>query len=298
MDKRRKDLKDYLEFLSEIKNFSPNTIKAYRQDIEQFIKWFEENNLSLLRDNIKDFLSDIYMRTKNKSTLSRKIYAIRSFFQFLMNNGRIDKNPFDVISVPKIEKKLPKILTESEMISFLNKLPEKSILEVRNKAIFELLYASGLRVSELTNLKKENINFRERLIRVFGKGKKVRIVPFNETAGDILTKYLRISEKKYQNLPEYIFLNVRGSKISDRGIEKILKKTFKEVCETNKNIYPHLFRHSFATHLLQRGVNLRVIQELLGHSNLSTTEKYTVLNYSDLLKSYNRFHPRSGKEES
>ncbi|MEN8153065.1 MAG: site-specific tyrosine recombinase/integron integrase [Acidobacteriota bacterium] len=297
MDKRRKDLKEYLEFLSEIKNFSPNTIKAYRQDIEQFINWFEENGVPLSRDNIKDFLSDIYMNTRNKSTLSRKIYAVRSFFQFLLNNGRIDKNPFDVISVPKIEKKLPKILTENEMAGFLDKLPEGSILEIRNKAIFELLYASGLRVSELTNLKKENINFRERLIRVFGKGKKVRIVPFNETAGSIIKKYLIISEKKYKILPEYIFLNFRGEKISDRGIEKILKKTFKEICETNKNIYPHLFRHSFATHLLQRGVNLRVIQELLGHSNLSTTEKYTVLNYSDLLKSYNKFHPRVEKEK-
>jgi len=296
MDKKRRDLTDYLEYLSDIKKFSPNTIKAYRQDIDQFMIFFNYEYHSLSRDMIRDFLSNLYLSTTNRSTVSRKIYAIRSFFQYLIQQGRSEKNPMDLISIPKADKKLPEILTEDEMIRFLDELPGESISDIRNKALIELFYASGLRLSELTNLKKENINFNERLLRVLGKGNKERIVPFNRKAGEVLKKYISISDAEFKKSNEYIFLNYRGEKISERGVEKIVKEVFKKISDSGKNVYPHLFRHSFATHLLQRGVDLRVIQELLGHSNLSTTEKYTTLNYSDLLKSYNRFHPRSGND--
>lgn len=177
------------------------------------------------------------------------------------------------------------------MIRFLDNLPGETIIEIRNKALFELFYASGLRLSELTNLKMENINLAERMLRVLGKGNKERLVPFNRKTAEVLQEYLKVSSKEYKNRGEHIFLNFRGRKISERGVEKIVKEVFKRINDSGKNVYPHLFRHSFATHLLQRGVDLRMIQELLGHSNLATTEKYTTLNYSDLLKSYNKFHP-------
>ncbi|MCK5220223.1 MAG: tyrosine-type recombinase/integrase [Candidatus Aminicenantes bacterium] len=296
MDKKRADLIVYLEYLSDIKKFSPNTIKAYRQDIDQFLVFFDYSLSDLSRDKIRDFLSSLYITSNNRSTVSRKIYAIRSFFHYLIQQGKAEKNPMDLISIPKAEKKLPEILTEDEMIRFLDQLPGESLSEIRNKALFELFYASGLRLSELTNLRRENINFDERLVRVLGKGNKERIVPFNRKAGEILKEYILLSDKKYKKESEYIFLNLNGKKISDRGVEKIVKEVFKKIGDSGKNVYPHLFRHSFATHLLQRGVDLRMIQELLGHSNLSTTEKYTTLNYSDLLKSYNKFHPRSGND--
>ncbi|MCK4888321.1 MAG: tyrosine-type recombinase/integrase, partial [Candidatus Aminicenantes bacterium] len=277
MDKRRRDLTDYLEYLSDIKKFSPNTIKAYRQDIDQFIIFFNYEYRDLSRDKIRDFLANLYLTTSNRSTVSRKIYAIRSFFQYLIRQGRSEKNPMDLISIPKADKKLPEILTEDEMVRFLDELPGESLSEIRNKALIELFYASGLRLSELTNLKKENVNFRERLLRVLGKGNKERIVPFNRKAGEILKAYIALSDTEFKQSSEYIFLNYRGEKISERGTEKIVKKVFKKISDSGKNVYPHLFRHSFATHLLQRGVDLRMIQELLGHSNLSTTEKYTTL---------------------
>jgi len=293
MDKESRYLKEYIEYLRDIKKFSLNTIKAYRQDIEQFYNYLKENKLKIGRDVIKDFISIIFLRTRNKATVSRKIYAIRSFFSFLMKKGKLKENPFDFINTPKIDKKIPQILTEKEMIMFLDSLPQENFFKLRNKACFELLYATGLRVSELTNLKVQDIDFTECVLRVMGKGKKERIVPFNDKARDILLKYLDEAEIKFKVKNEFIFLNSRGEKITERSVERIVQKSYKEVMKSNKRIYPHLFRHSFATHLLQRGANLRVIQELLGHENLSTTEKYTTLNYSDLLKVYKKFHPRA-----
>jgi len=293
----RENLNEYLEYLSEIKKFSGNTIKAYRQDIEQFIDFFSEKKIEPDKDSIRDFLSNIYKRSKKSTTLARKIYSIKSFYNFLLKNEIVEKNPFDMINTPKTTRKLPEVLTEEEMIGFLNSLPEESVLDLRNRAIFEMLYATGIRISELTNLNINDINFGERLIRVIGKGKKERIVPFNDNALVTVKKYIQVSRKAFPDRPEFVFLNFRGKQISVRGVEKILKKLYINYTSSDKNIYPHLFRHSFATHLLRRGANLRVIQELLGHSNLSTTEKYTSLDYKDLLKSYKKFHPRLQKDK-
>ncbi|MCP5106931.1 MAG: tyrosine-type recombinase/integrase [bacterium] len=293
MDRESGYLKDYLEHLTYIKQFSPHTVKAYRQDIEQFLDYFRENKLAVEKNTIRDYISVIFLKTGNKATISRKIYALKSFYDYLVVNGKVARNPFDVISSPKEDKKLPEILTEREMVTFLDKLPEEKFIHLRNKAVFEFLYATGLRISELVNLKLVDINFKEGLVRVMGKGKKERIVPFHGHAGGILTRYLDEVREKFKVPVEYIFLNHRGGKITERAIEQILQRVYGELMESNKRVYPHLFRHSFATHLLQRGANLRVIQELLGHSNLSTTEKYTSLNYGDLLNVYKKFHPRS-----
>jgi len=282
----------YIEYLSHIKKYSAHTIRAYKQDIEQFLEFFQERLIKIDRDGVREYISMIYLKGKNKSTVSRKIYAVRSYFSFLKNQGKIDKNPMDLISTPKKEKKMPQILTEKEMITFLDSLPDTDFLQLRNKAMFELLYATGLRISELTGLKAKDINFDEGLLRVLGKGKKERIVPFNDYAKQIVLNYLQEARKKFARVSDFIFVNSRGQKISDRSVERILQKLYKEILHSEKRVYPHLIRHSFATHLLQRGANLRIIQEILGHSNLSTTEKYTSLNYTDLLRVYKRFHPR------
>jgi integrase/recombinase XerC len=294
MDSESRYLNDYLEHLTHIKKFSPHTVKAYRQDIQQFFDYFEENNMAVDKNTIRDYISVIFLRTKNKATISRKIYALKSFYGYLVKQGKLAKNPFDAVSSPKNEKKLPEILTENEMSAFLDKLPEETFLQVRNKAVFEFLYATGLRISELVNLRITDINFTDDMVRVLGKGKKERIVPFNEQAKSMLLKYLDRARLQFKKPVDYIFLNAWGRKITERAIELILHKTFIEMMESNKSVYPHLFRHSFATHLLQRGANLRVIQELLGHESLSTTEKYTSLNYSDLLNVYKKYHPRGG----
>jgi integrase/recombinase XerC len=295
MDEKSRCLEKYLDHIKNIKKFSPNTIKAYRQDIEQFLNYFREKNLPFEKKYIRDFISTIFIRTRNKTTIARKIYALRSYFTYLNEIGIIEKNPMAGVRIPKLDKKLPQILTEKEMLNFLDSLPEENYLQLRNKAMFEFLYATGLRLSEMANLKISNINFDERLVRVLGKGKKERIVPFTEQAKEMLLKYIKASHMRFQKSEEFVFLNARGEKISERSIERILKSVFKTLMQSTKRVYPHLFRHSFATHLLQRGANLRLIQELLGHSNLSTTEKYTTLNYLDLLKIYQKFHPR-GKE--
>jgi len=293
MDKNGKDLEEYIDHLKNVLFFSSNTLRAYYQDINQFFIYIKENKLKVNKDNIRDFISDIFLKTKNKATVARKIYAIRSFYAFLLSKGKVDKNPFDGIRTPKTDKKLPEILTEKEMGDFLDKIPEEGLLNIRNKALFEMLYATGLRVSEISNIKISDIDKREKLIRVLGKGKKERIVPFNKKSLDLLEKYQEEKFKKFGNKTEYVFLNYKGSKISERSIERILEKLYLELTGSGKKVFPHLFRHSYASHLLQRGANLRIIQELLGHSNLVTTEKYTSLNYSDLLKTYNEFHPRS-----
>lgn len=290
-----RQLVQYISYLQNIKKYSANTVRAYRQDISQFLHYLNTHELDLHKEGIRDYISEIYLKTGNKTTVSRKIYAIKSFFSYLSKNGIIEKNPVDAITIPKIDKKIPEILTIGEMSAFLDRLPEKGFIQLRNKAIFELLYATGLRISELTHLKPVDIDFEKGLVRVMGKGKKERIVPFNDKARDILVAYYRVMKREIPQSSGFVFVNVRGNRLSERSIERILKGSYKKIMNSEKTVTPHLFRHSFATHLLQRGANLRVIQELLGHANLVTTEKYTTLNFSDLLNVYKQFHPR-GKQ--
>ncbi len=292
MDKEDQYLEEYLEYLQHIKKYSSHTISAYESDIRQFMEYFKTTGAQVDKHTIRDFIADIFMKTKKKTTISRKIYGVKSYYKYLLKQGKIAKNPFDAIGTPKIDKNLPGILTEKEMLEFLDQLPDGNFIDLRNKAIFEFLYATGLRISELTNLRMVDINWGEHLIRVMGKGKKERIIPFNNYAGNMVQKYLEAAKQKFNNEIDYIFLNARGKKITSRAVEMILQEKYRLIGGGRKHVYPHLFRHSFATHLLQRGANLRVIQELLGHSSLTTTEKYTNLNYEDLLNVYRKFHPR------
>jgi site-specific recombinase XerD len=292
MDKEISNLDNYLGFLREIKKYSPHTIKAYGIDIRQFCLYFTKNSLPVNKNSIRDFLAFTYSQSKNKATVARKIYAVKSFYSYLVKTGILKNNPLDGIGTPKLDRKIPQILTEKEILEFLDALPEKNFLQLRNKALFELLYATGLRISELTELKTADVHFGERLVRVMGKGKKERLVPFHEQAAAVLSRYLKYLRSEFHYQGEQVFVNSRGGTLSQRSVERILPQVYHHLSGSSKHIYPHLLRHSFATHLLQRGANLRVIQELLGHSNLATTEKYTTLNFGDLLKTYKRFHPR------
>ena len=295
MDNENRNLKAYITYLREIKQFSPHTLRAYNQDLCQFFHFFHDKKIPLDRLGIREYIAALYEKSKNPATLARKIYAVKSYFAYLLEGGSIQRNPFDGISAPKIPKHIPHILTERDMLRFLDALPERTWLELRNKAIFEFLYATGLRVSELANLKLADLNTSDRLARVLGKGRKERIVPFNETARDTLLRYRQETDQRFApaQAREHVFLNARGGPITSRSIERILRQMFSQLMDSHQSVYPHLFRHSFASHLLQRGANLRVIQELLGHTSLSTTEKYTSLDYSHLLDTYKKFHPRS-----
>jgi site-specific recombinase XerD len=292
MDKEIRNLDKYIAYLREIKKFSPHTLKAYAIDIRQFCSYFSANRLPLNKSSIRDFIAHVYLQSRNKATVARKIYAIKSYCGYLVKTGIRPHNPFDGIGTPKLDKKIPQILTENEMREFLDALPEENFLQLRNKALFEFLYATGLRISELTGLRAGDIHFGERLVRVMGKGKKERIVPFHDQAAAVMTRYLQRLSTEFHCQDDRVFVNFRGGPLSQRSVERILQQVYRDLTGSNKHVHPHLLRHSFATHLLQRGANLRVIQELLGHSNLATTEKYTTLNYADLLSTYKKFHPR------
>jgi len=292
MDKEIRDLNHYIAYLRDIKKFSSHTIKAYSIDIRQFLDFLSGNRLPLNRGSIRDFLAHAYGQSRRKTTVARKIYAVRSFYGYLVKTGAMEHNPFEGVSTPKLDRKIPRILTEKEMQEFLDALPEGTFLQLRNKAIFEFLYATGLRISELTGLRSEDIRFSDRLVRVLGKGKKERIVPFHDQAAAVMSRYLQRLRSDLGVTHDRVFVNFRGGPLTPRSVERILRQVYLGLTGSQKHVHPHLFRHSFATHLLQRGANLRVIQELLGHSSLATTEKYTTLDLADLLQTYKKFHPR------
>ena len=279
------------------KNASPHTIASYRRDLKQFATFIQAKNLKIEKvDNvvIRGFLAVCYEKKDKKSTIARKLAAIRSFFRFCIQKRWLTDNPAKVVSTPKQDKPVPSFLTEEEMAGFLDLPGSKKPLDLRDKAMLELLYASGLRVSELVGLNLEDLNFTERLIRVRGKGKKERIVPFGRSAENSLRHYLhsRILINKGKIDSQGLFLNYRGERLSSRSVERVVNTNIRRSALKRK-ISPHSLRHSFASHLLSRGADLRVIQELLGHESLSTTQKYTHLDLSHLLEVYKKSHPRS-----
>lgn len=294
MDQDSRDLKAYLAYLGEIKKFSPHTVRAYAGDIRQFLAFLADNRLPADKAGARAFLAWVFARSRNKATAARKIYAVRSFYAYRQRRGTLERNPLEGLSAPKQERRLPRVLGEEELAAFLDGLPEASFLELRNKALFEFLYATGLRVSELTGLRAGDLSLRDRLARVLGKGRKERIVPFHDHAAALLERYLRRLRAEFPDAGDLVFVNRRGGPLTPRSVERILKAAFCLLSRSRADIHPHLLRHSFATHLLRRGANLRAIQELLGHSSLATTQKYTTLDLGDLMRAYRRFHPRDG----
>ncbi len=290
-------LGEFLDYLRHERNSSAYTITAYRRDLGQFFAYLEERGLTLRQvDNlhIRGFLAFLHERRLKKSTLARKLAAVRSFFRFGVKKKWFAENPAKAVSTPKQEKRVPSFLTEEEMSDLLEIPRGTRPLDLRDKAILELLYATGIRVGELVGINIEDFSLSERSVRVRGKGKKERIVPFGRKAEERLREYLRVRAELLRSRigERALFLNYQGGRISPRSIERIVDRSIR-LTAVRRKISPHSLRHSFASHLLGRGADLRVIQELLGHESLATTQKYTHLNLGQLIDIYRKSHPRS-----
>lgn len=286
----------FLEYLAQEKLFSPHTVRSYRIDLEQFFD-FNDDRLggkdlkAMRREDIRDYLGFLLRYGYERRSAARKLSTIKSFFKFLVREKIADFNPARDVKTPKIEKRLPGFLTQYQAQKALQIIGDDET-SCRNRAILETLYGAGLRAAELVGLDADSIDFTSEIMRVKGKGNKERIVPLGSYAKKAIQEYLAI--RKNKDNPA-IFLNQQGKRLTTRSIQNIVNKQLSKVSEvTGTN--PHILRHSFATHLLERGADLRAVQELLGHASLSTTQIYTHLSVERLKKIYDQAHPRSGAQ--
>ena len=270
----------------------PNTKKAYHGDIEHFVRFVEEGPEEVVDHNtIRAYILSIYKNVK-KSTLARKVSSIKIFFRFCKRRGYIAENPALVIRNPRMEKHLPKFYTIDEMFHFLDYLPKEGWLNLRNRAIFELMYSTGIRSQEALGIDFKDLHLDGMWVRVTGKGQKERILPFGEKAKAALEHYIEALQSKDRCAPgRPVFINAQGARLSYRGLLKIMKKHQLNV-HLFKDLALHGIRHSFATHMLDNNADLRSIQELLGHAKLSTTQKYTHTSMDKLMEVYDKSHPR------
>ncbi|HDL50406.1 MAG TPA: site-specific tyrosine recombinase XerD [Firmicutes bacterium] len=286
---------NFFYFLEVEREYSKNTISAYKNDLRSFKEFLNgKDPLMVTKRDIFEFLMKLSKRRLKPTTLRRKISSVRSFYAFLLKEGKIENDPTVDISLPKKDKRLPEVLSLEEIEKILNAIPENSFRGKRDRAIVELLYSCGLRVSELTGLRVKDIDMKNGFLKCFGKGSKERIVPFGERAKDVLKKYLEEREKKGIT-SEYLFVSRKGERILRQFINAILNKYAKKA-RIRKKVHPHMLRHSFATHLLERGADLRSVQELLGHVDISTTQIYTHLTKERLREVYLSSHPLWRKE--
>lgn len=305
----------YLNYLRAVRNASPNTLRSYQIDLTQFVSFLTPpgSETPTVKDvthyMIREFLAYLHDQGLEKSSIARKVAAIRSLFKYAVREGLVIQNPGRLVATPKLPKRIPSVPSAEDLNTFLDSLgstPEGSkrspngqdrLLIKRDRAILELLYASGLRVSELTGLNLADMERKERMLRVRGKGNKERIIPYGSKAEEALTAYLPIREKLLHKSGgradrEAVFLNHRGLRLNSRSISRIVKKYIRLV-NLNLDLHPHSLRHAFATHLLADGADLRAIQELLGHSSLSTTQRYTHASIRQLLEVYDKSHPHA-----
>lgn len=301
-------VEQFLEHLRYERNVSAHTLRNYRIDLEQFLDHLagaainQKRTIPALEQidhlTIREWLASLHSAQKSKSSIARKLAALRTFFQFLVREGLLELNPAKLVSTPRQEKKLPNHLSVEEAVRFIETPDTDSDLGKRDRAILELMYATGVRVAELTTMNLGDIDFRSQLIRVTGKRRKQRVVPFGDPAGDALRGYLKIREKFLFNAPvskrdeEALFLNYQGTRITTRSVGRMVDKYIR-LCAGIHNISPHALRHSFATHLLDSGADLRDIQELLGHARLSTTQVYTHVSMEKLIEVYDKAHPKA-----
>ena len=335
----------YLEYLQSVKNSSPHTVLNYRKDLEQFVAYLSPPGTrppgltGVTHLIIREFVAHLHDYGLRKSSIARKLAALRSFFKYCVREGHLKENPARLVPTPKLPKRIPSVLSAEEMNGFLNQLggsghgapigrtmPKKAMLLTpasdakaerkqtnsakageglllrRDRALLELLYAAGLRVSELTGLNLTDMDQKERILRVRGKGSKERIVPYGAKAQEALEKYWpvrrllleqtgRASNKQGPNV-EAVFLNYSGRRLTQRSVGRIVKK-YVRIANVNWDLHPHSLRHAFATHLLADGADLRAIQELLGHQSLSTTQKYTHASIRQLMDIYDKAHPHA-----
>ena len=290
-NKEDSNLRSFLNYLLVDKGLSNNTVKAYEADISSFFQWLDNEDLkykNLQEDHINQYISFLFQRKMRSSSVNRKISSIKSFYIFLVKRNFLKNSPLNDLVTPKQEKYLPESMSEAEVDKLLNSPDVSNKIENRDKAMIEMLYATGMRISELVNLKMTDVDMKRCVVKVFGKGSKERLVPFGETALDSLRSYLNERE---QSSSKEIFLSNRGKKMTRVAFWQRVKVYL--IRENLKNsISPHTLRHAFATHLLNRGADLRSVQLLLGHSDLSTTQIYTHIakqRLSDVLKKH---HPR------
>jgi len=295
----RAEIGDFLNYLTYERNVSTNTVAAYRDDLESFVKFLCNDYFTMQRDQIelrrvdhltiRAYLAFLGRRKLARSSIARHLSALRSFFKFLMREGVATANPARSVATPKREKTLPSVMQTSEVALLIEQADPSTPLGARDRAFLELLYASGLRISELVGIDLDDIELRARLVKVHGKGKKERIVPFGSKAEEAVRAWLEV--RGVLDEPA-LFTNYRGQRITQRSVRRLFDGYIRKA-SLRAGISPHTMRHSFATHLLNAGADLRGIQELLGHSSLSTTQKYTHLNDWELIAVYKKAHPRA-----
>lgn len=288
-------IKKFLRYLEVERAASRDTVRAYKKDLEGFIKYVNTEPDKIDMIDVRGFIAEQIKAGYNKNTVSRRLASIRSFFKFLRREGYIKTNPAKLVSNIKLPKVLPKFLSVDDIFSLVEKPEGIGFIPARDRAILELLYSSGLRVSELSGLNIDDINIKGNLIKIKGKGRKERIIPVGSKAIDAIKSYM-IERVLMKSKDMGLFLNRLGKRLTDRGIRRIVVK-YAKALKISGQIGPHTLRHTFATHLLQSGADLRIIQELLGHSSLSTTQKYTHLDITHLMDIYDRSHPLAKESE-
>ncbi len=296
----------FLEHLRFERNVSEHTLRNYKSDLEQFLAHLAKSSSDksypeiqqIDHLTIREWLGSLHSGQKKKSSIARKLAALRTFFQFLVREEIVDLNPAKLVATPRLEKKLPRHLSIEDAVKFIETPDVESDFGKRDRAILELLYATGVRVSELIKLNVGDVDFKNQLIKVTGKRRKERIVPFGEPAREALREYLSVREGFLDRAPiskrdpEVMFLNYQGTRISTRSVGRMVEKYIR-LCAGMHDISPHALRHSFATHLLDSGADLRDIQELLGHARLSSTQIYTHVSMEKLIEVYDKAHPKA-----
>lgn len=322
----REHLKAFLAWLELNRNVSPHTVRAYDSDVGQFLAWLaseQDARISQLAVSqlepaaVRGWIASLNRAGQARATVARKLSGVRAFMQYLRREDVIEADPTTAAAAPALDRTIPVHLSEAELTTLLDGIDVSTPLGRRDRAMFELLYASGLRLSELVGVDLEDIDLGGRLVRVLGKGGRERVIPFNHSAAEAIRTWLKdraaivfavqsagaASARTVQSgrggrrrVEEPLFVNYRGGRLTGRSVDRLLRRYVAQ-CSTRTGISPHALRHSFATHLLRRGADLRGIQELLGHARLSTTERYTHLNVTELMDVYRKAHPRAKKAE-
>jgi integrase/recombinase XerC len=294
------EIGDFLDYLTYERNVSANTVTAYRDDLESFLGFLCNDYFTLARDQlelrrvdhlaVRAYLAHLARRKLSRSSIARHLSSMRSFFKYLMREAVVDANPARAVATPKREKHLPSVMQPSDVALLIEQPDTSTPLGLRDRAFLELLYGSGLRIAELVGIDIDDVELRARLVKVRGKGAKERIVPFGSKAEEALRAWLAAREAAPEETA--MFVNYRGERITQRSVRRLFDGYVRKAA-LRAGISPHTMRHSFATHLLNAGADLRAIQELLGHASLSTTQKYTHLNDWELMKVYRKAHPRA-----
>ncbi len=286
-------IEKFLNYLRVERNASNHTILNYKIDLDSFDTFIGDKDVAAIDHlTLRRFLAEMRAKNYSKRTVARKLASLRSFFKFLFREGHIKTNPVSAISTPKLDKKLPVVLDAARVAKLVQCPPDDNEPGMRDRAILETLYSTGIRVSELVGLDLDDVDFISGVAKVFGKGSKERLVPIGEPAIAAIRKYTEKRDARKVKDKDAVFLNKSGKRITDRSIRRVIDK-YMRICSIAEHISPHSLRHSFATHLLDRGADLRSVQELLGHMNLSTTQIYTHVTMDRLKSVYDKAHPRA-----